>query len=116
MTYTSVMPWSCITLPIASGVSSFCHEVNLVFFQHLVRDLLADVGLHLVVAVDHLDLEPRHLAPEVIEGELDRVPHVLADDALRARQRGDEADLHLLLRERRPGSEERGGETDCNGA
>src|SRR5947208_10890672 len=27
MTYTSVMPWSCITLPIASGVSSFCQEV-----------------------------------------------------------------------------------------
>src|SRR5712692_1939183 len=111
MTYTSVMPSSCITLPIASGVWSFCHdvrpddsrdEIDLVFFQHLVRDLLAHVGLDLVVAVDHLDVEPRHLAPEVIERKLDRVLHVLADDALRARQRGDEADLHLLLRERGP--------------
>ena len=76
------------------------HEVDLVFFQHLVRDLLAHVGLDLVVAVDHFDVEPRHLAPQVIERELHRVPHVLTDHSLGSRQRRDETDLHLLLRER----------------
>jgi len=32
----------------------------------------------------------------MIERQLDRVLHVLADGALRPRQRGDEADLHRL--------------------
>ena len=77
------------------------HEVDLVLLQHLVGELLADVGLDLVVAVDDLGVEAADLAAEVVERELDRVLHVLADDALRARQRGDEADLELLLGERR---------------
>src|SRR5207253_6266535 len=58
--------------------------------------LLADVGLALVVAVDDLDLEPADLAPQVIERQLDGILHVLADDAGRARERGDEPDLDGL--------------------
>ena len=48
--------------------------------EHVVGDLHADVGLGLVVAVDHLDRQPADLAAEVLERELDRVLHVLADD------------------------------------
>ena len=60
-------------------------KFDLVLLQHLVGDLLADVGLELVVAVDHLDVEAADLAAEVVERELDRVLHVLADDARRDR-------------------------------
>jgi len=42
-------------------------EVDLLPLQHLLGDLLADVGLDLVVAVSHLDVEPGHLASEVVE-------------------------------------------------
>ncbi len=42
--------------------------------------------------------------------------HVLADDALRAGERGDEADLQLLLGERRSGREKRGEGPDEQGA
>jgi len=70
--------------------------VDLVFLEHLVGELLADVGLDLVVAVDHLDVEPADLPAEMVERQLDRVLHVLADDALRPGQGGDEADLHRL--------------------
>jgi hypothetical protein len=80
-------------------------EVDLVLLQHLVGELLADVGLDLVVAVDHLGVEAADLAVEVVERELDRVLHVLADHALRTRERGDEADLQLLLRCRGSGRE-----------
>ena len=84
--------------------------MHLVLLQHLVGELLADVGLHLVVAVDDLGLEAADLAPEMVERELDGLPHVLADDPLRAGQRGDEADLELLLGERRSGREQSGDE------
>src|SRR5207249_1610012 len=53
-------------------------------------------GLALVVAVDDLDLEPADLAPQVIERQLDGILHVLADDAGRARERGDEPDIDGL--------------------
>ena len=56
------------------------HEVDLVLLQHLLGELHADLGLELVVAVDHLDGEAAHLAAEVVERELDRILHVLADD------------------------------------
>jgi len=67
-----------------------------VLLEHLVGELLADVGLALVVAVDDLDVESADLAAQVLERQLDRVLHVLADDAGRARQRGDEPDLDGL--------------------
>ena len=72
-------------------------EVDLVLLQHLLGDLHADVGLELVVAVEHLDRQAADLAAEVLDGELDRLLHVLADHALRAGHRADEADLDLLL-------------------
>ena len=50
--------------------------------EHLVGELLADVGLDLVVPVDHLDVEPADLPAEMVERQLDRVLHVLADGAL----------------------------------
>src|SRR6266850_4175392 len=60
-----------------------------------------DVGLLLVVAEDHLGLEAADFPAEMVERDLDRVLHVLADAAGGAGQRGDEADLQLLLRHRR---------------
>jgi hypothetical protein len=63
--------------------------------------LHADIGLDLVIHVDHLGLDAADPAVQVIERDLDRVAHVLADDPLRPRQRGDESDLDLLLRRRR---------------
>ena len=71
-------------------------EMDLVLLEHLVGELLADVGLDLVVAVDHLDVEPADLSSEMVERQLDRILHVLADDPLWPGQGGDEADLHRL--------------------
>ena len=76
-------------------------EVDLVLLQHLLGDLLADIGLDLVVAVDHLGVEAADFALEMVERELDRVLHVLADHALRAGEGRNEADLEFLLREGR---------------
>ena len=70
-------------------------EVDVVLLQHLLGDLHADIGLGLIIAVDHLHLHTADLAAEMIERELDRVPHVAADHALRSAHRGDEADLEL---------------------
>src|SRR6185436_2461459 len=78
--------------------------------------LHADVGLDLVVAVEHLDVEAADLAAEVVERELDRFLHELAHHALRAGERADEADLDfLLLRHRRRGESEGGGKRRENG-
>ena len=57
--------------------------MDLVFLEHLVGELLADVRLDLIVTVDHLDVEPAELALEMVERQLDGVLHVLADGALR---------------------------------
>src|SRR5262249_25948470 len=73
-------------------------EVDLVLLEHLVGELLADIGLALVVAIDDLDVEAADLPAKVIERQLDGVLHVLADDAGRSRQRGDETDLDRLRR------------------
>jgi hypothetical protein len=70
--------------------------MDAMLLEHLVCELLSDVGLDLVVAVDHLDVQSAHLAAQVVEGQLDGVLHVLADEALRPGQRGDEPDLHRL--------------------
>jgi hypothetical protein len=48
--------------------------------QHLVGELLADVGLALVVTIDHLDVEAADLATQMVERQLHRIFHVLADD------------------------------------
>jgi hypothetical protein len=94
------------------------HEVHLVLFQHLVGELLADVGLDLVVAVDHLDVESPDFPAEMIERQLDRVLHVLADGALRPGQGRDEADLHRLGGRRgggQDGGENRRESSACHG-
>ena len=55
----------------------------------------------LVVLVDDLDRQAADLAAEMIERELERVAHVVADRGDRAAERADEADLDgLLLGER----------------
>src|SRR5206468_11153173 len=89
------------------GPDDAADEVDLVLLQHLVGDLLAHVGLLLVVTVDHLDVEPADSAAEVVEGQLDGVLHVLADDAGGAGERGDEPDPRRLRRRRRDGREGR---------
>src|SRR5262249_49727475 len=83
------------------GPDDAADEVELVLLQHLVGQLLAHVRLALVVTVDDLGLHPPDLAAEVIQGQLDRVLHVLADDTGRAGQRRDEADLQRVGRPRR---------------
>jgi hypothetical protein len=81
--------------------------------QHFLGELHADVRLELVVAVDDFGFQPADLAAEVLQRHLDRVLHVLADDRRRAAQRGDEADLQLLLlRQDRCGQGERGRRND----
>src|SRR5207248_6994869 len=63
-------------------------------------------------------LQPADLAAEVVERQLDGVLHVLADDALGARQRGDEADLQRfsragLAREASGDEEQDDGDSGC---
>src|SRR5262249_41708944 len=65
--------------------------------------LHAHFRLLLVVLVDHLDREAADLAVEVVERELNRVAHIVADDSGRAAEGTDKADLDasLLGRSRR---------------
>ncbi len=76
-------------------------EVDLVRFDQLLRLLHADLGFELVVLVDDLDRAATQLAPEMIEPELERVAHVVADRGDRPAERADDADLERLLGERR---------------
>src|SRR5206468_3882537 len=50
-----------------------------------------------VVLIDDLDREAAHLAAEMVEGKLDGIAHVVADDGGRAAEGADEADLHVSL-------------------
>ena len=64
-------------------------------------------GLLLVVLVDDLDRHAADLAAEMVERELERVAHVVADDRGRAAEGRDKADLDgLLLRQGRRGPEQ----------
>ena len=72
------------------------HEVHVVGLDELVRLLLADLGLEPVVLVDDLDVEPAHLAADVVHGEVDRVLHVAAHHGGAGGEGGDEADLDLV--------------------
>src|SRR5258708_12052356 len=55
--------------------------------------LLSDVRLLLIVLVDHLDRFAAHLAAEMIERELERIAHVVADHRGRAAEGRDKPDL-----------------------
>jgi len=73
-------------------------EIDLVALHELLGLLLADLGLLVVILVDDLDRLAGHLAAHVVQGQLDRVAHVLADIGIAAGQGGDEADLDFALR------------------
>ena len=84
---------------------------HLVLLYELVGLLLADLGPLLVILVDDLDGLAGHLAPQVIERQLDRVAHVVADDGSGTGQRRDVADRDLVLRQCGAGRQaERAGE------
>ena len=72
-------------------------EIDLVGFDQLLGLLLADVRLLPVVFVDHLDRETADLAAHMIERELERIAHVVADHRGRAAEGRDEADLDRLV-------------------
>ena len=94
-------------------------EIDLVRLDQLLGFLHADFRLDLVVLVDDFDRQPADLAAEMVEAELERIAHVVADRGGRAAERRDEADLDgLLLRRcllnhgRRRDQRQRGG--PCN--
>ena len=88
------------------------HEIDLVALQHLVGDLAADIRLELVVGIDDLGRQPADLAAEHRQSEIGGILHVLADDAGRAAQRRDKADLHFVGGLRRQAQQHRGGGGD----
>ncbi len=61
--------------------------------------LLADIGLLLVVLVDHLDRPSIHLAADVIERQFERIARVGADRGGRAAESIDEPDLDRIRRD-----------------
>ena len=64
-------------------------------------DLTPDIGFELVVAIHDRCRQPADLAAQHLQREIGRILHVLADDAGRSAQRGDETDFHLVIRQRR---------------
>ena len=75
-------------------------EIDLVGLDQLFGLLLADVGLLAVVLVDHLDRLAAHLAAQMVERELERVAHVVADHSGGTAEGGDKADLDGVARAR----------------
>ena len=69
----------------------------MVGLDQLVGLLLADFRLEAVVLVDHLNRQPAHLAAYVVERELERVAHVIADGRGRTAERRDKADFDRFL-------------------
>ena len=73
------------------------HEVDLVALEQRLDLGDGDVGLEFVVLHDDLDLAAAELAAEVFHRELEAVAQLLAEHRRRAGQRGDDADLELVL-------------------
>ncbi len=69
----------------------------MVGFDQLLGLLHADIRLLRVVFVDDLDRQAAELAAEVVETELERIAHVVADGRGRAAERADEADFDGFL-------------------
>ena len=77
-------------------------EVDVVGLDQLLGLLQSDVRLDLVVFVDDFDRQAAELAADMIEAELERVAHIVADHGDRAAKARNEADFdRLLLRYRR---------------
>ena len=74
------------------------HEIDLVALDERLGLADRDVGLELVVLHDQLDLAPAELAAERLQRELEAVALLHAERRGRARQRGQDADLELVLR------------------
>ena len=68
-------------------------EIDLVGLDQLFGLLLADIRLLPVILVDHLDRLAAHLAAHMIQRQLERVAHVVADHSGRAAEGRDKADL-----------------------
>ena len=72
-------------------------EVDLVALDQRLDLGDGDVGLEFVVLHDDFDLAAAELAAEVFHRELEAVAQLLAEHGGRAGQRGDDADLELVL-------------------
>ena len=69
----------------------------MVGFDQFLGFLHADFRLELIVGVDDLDRQPAELAAMLVEPQLERVLHVVADGGDRPAEGRDEADLDCLL-------------------
>ena len=73
------------------------NEIDLVGFDELLGLLFADFRLEAIILIDHFDRQAAHFAAHMIECELERITHVLADDGNRTAKCADEADLDGFL-------------------
>ncbi len=68
-------------------------EINVVLLDQLVGGLLAGFRCEAVVAEDHFDIQIARFAAQMLDGEVHRVFHLVADHGGGGGERGDEADL-----------------------
>src|SRR5262245_58254981 len=80
-------------------------EIHFVGFDQLLGLLHSDLGLGLIVLVDHLDRQAAELTPMMVEPKLEGIAHVRADCGHRPAKRADEPDLYRLLRHSWRGSD-----------
>src|SRR5207244_1786473 len=71
-------------------------EVHAIALEEFLGDLQSDVGLELVVLLDHLGRQAAELAAGVLDAEQKAVEAVLTDHADRPRERRDEPDFHAV--------------------
>ena len=77
------------------------HEIDLVAVEKALDLGHRHVGLELVVDGDDLHVATAQLAAERLHREVEAVPHLSAQHRRRARQRHDDPDAKLVLRQRR---------------
>ena len=75
-------------------------DLDPVAVHHLVGELTGDIGLGLVIAEDHFDLDAAQHAAALLEAEIEGVANLRAKHPFRPRKTGDQADLEWLLRQR----------------
>ena len=71
-------------------------DVDLVLLHHLAGGADGGVGARVGGADDHLDVAATGLACELLQRDLESADPVLAENGIRARQRGQEPDLQRL--------------------